>query len=171
MAVPHNGPGRPPWADYRYTRRVPTFCQRLDAEIVGVWINVNKIDGSPAIKCTIRGSDKGIGCGPEPVTRSQPESKAGNVQGACGRVDATPYCASTFAATARSKRGTIGPWVIKSERRTETTASISDSEMSCRPYGIMRVAFQVCDYRFQNTAGIQILDRHAAESTPAIGQQ
>jgi hypothetical protein len=46
---------------------------------------------------------------------------------------ATACCAPQYRATAFSKRGTVGPCVMKSERKTSTTASMSAWLMQWRP--------------------------------------
>jgi hypothetical protein len=61
---------------------------------------------------------------------------------------ATACLTLQYLDIAISKLGTTGPWVKKSERITFITASISASDIDCRPYGIIWYSFFINRVKF-----------------------
>ena len=61
--------------------------QGRGVEVVGVRVDVDEVHPGAAITPAIGGGDEGVGGGPQPVARPQPQGQAGEVQGAGGGVD------------------------------------------------------------------------------------
>jgi hypothetical protein len=62
-----------------------------------------------------------------------PSARQAMCSAAVALLTATACRAPQYAASAVSKRGTVGPWVSQSERSTSTTASMSSAATSCLP--------------------------------------